>query len=219
MTYTGMVSVGGPVDIRQLTAATIAKVAVGPYSNNVYLLRCRQTGQALLIDAADEPDRLTEFARLGGDPATSILTTHRHPDHWQALGVLVAQTGARTLAGADDADAIPIPTDRRLKQGDTVHVGHLELSVAHLRGHTPGSVALHYQDPNGYGHLFTGDSLFPGGVGKTSKPADFEQLLADVTERLFDVYDDDTWFYPGHGDDSTLGAERPRLAEWRERGW
>ncbi len=219
MNYTGKVTVGGPADIRELTDVTISKVAVGPAANNVYLVRCTVTGEALLIDAADEADRLTEFARLGGEPAASVLTTHRHPDHWQALAAVVARTGARTLAGVEDAAGIPVPTDRLLHDGDTVHVGNLELKVRHLRGHTPGSVALYYLDPHGHGHLFTGDSLFPGGVGRTWQDGDFDQLLTDVTERLFDAYPDDTWFYPGHGDDSTLGAERPHLAQWRDRGW
>jgi len=219
MTYSGQVKVGGPADVRELPGAVIAKLAVGTMNNNAYLVRCTATGQALLVDAAAEPDRLAEFVRLGGEPAAAVLTTHRHGDHWQGLAAVVAQTGARTLAGADDADAIPVPTDRRLRHGDTVHVGNLELRAIHLRGHTPGSIALYYQDAAGQGHLFTGDSLFPGGVGKTLNPADFQSLIADVTERIFDVYDDSTWFYPGHGDDSTLGAERPHLDEWRERGW
>ncbi|HEX2902319.1 MAG TPA: MBL fold metallo-hydrolase [Jatrophihabitans sp.] len=219
MSYSGKVVVGGPVATRELTGAVISKLAVGPGHNNAYLLRDRGTGAALLIDAADEAQRVIELAGSGGEPAAAVLTTHRHPDHWQALATVVAHTGARTLAGADDADAIPVPTDRRLRHGDVVHVGDLELRAIHLRGHTPGSIAVYYRDADGSQHLFTGDSLFPGGVGKTWSPADFEQLIADVSNRIFDVYDDDVWFYPGHGDDSTLGAERPHLAEWRERGW
>ena len=106
-----------------------------------------------------------------------------------------------------------------LSNGDTVTVGRVHLEVAHLRGHTPGSVALIHRDPEGT-HVITGDSLFPGGVGNTKNPGQsFESLYADVTERVFDVYDDATWVYPGHGSDTTLGAERPHLAEWRERGW
>jgi glyoxylase-like metal-dependent hydrolase (beta-lactamase superfamily II) len=217
--YTGEVYVAGPVDVRELPDLTIAKLAVGRMANNCYLLRCRATGEALLIDAADEADRLAELMRIGGDPIGTVVTTHQHPDHWQALAAVVAQTGARTLAGADDAHGIPVATDRALHQGETVHLGAIELSVSTLRGHTPGSVALHYRDPGGTGHLFTGDSLFPGGVGKTWSAEDFDSLLTDVSERIFDVYDDDTWFYPGHGLDSTLGAERPHLAEWRARGW
>jgi glyoxylase-like metal-dependent hydrolase (beta-lactamase superfamily II) len=217
--YTGEVYVGGPVDVRELPRLTIAKVAVGGMSNNSYLLRCRSTGEGLLIDAADEADRLTEFIRVGGDPVTTIVTTHQHADHWQALAGIVAQTGARTMAGADDASGIPVATDRLLKHGEKLHVGDVELAVIGLRGHTPGSVALYYADPQGHGHLFTGDALFPGGVGNTRRPADFRSLIDDVETRIFDVYDDETWFYPGHGNDSTLGAERPQLAEWRARGW
>ena len=108
----------------------------------------------------------------------------------------------------------------RLRHGDVVTVGDLELDVIHLRGHTPGSVALSWADPDGGTHLFTGDSLFPGGVGNTKNPGQsFESLYADVVERVFATHDDDTWFYPGHGDDSTIGAERPHLEEWRDRGW
>lgn len=219
MSYSGKVKVHGPHESRELSAAVISKIAVGPSHNNAYLVRDRATGTALLIDAADEADRLVQFTALGGEPASAVLTTHQHADHWQALAAVVAQTGARTLAGAADADGIPVPTDRRLQHGDVVHVGDLELQAIHLRGHTPGSIALYYRDPDGSQHLFTGDSLFPGGVGKTWSPADFESLVNDVSARIFDAYDDEVWFYPGHGDDSTLGAERPHLAEWRERGW
>jgi glyoxylase-like metal-dependent hydrolase (beta-lactamase superfamily II) len=219
MTYTGEVSVGGPVDVRELAGLSIAKLAVGPMSNNAYLLRCQASGRAMLIDAANEADRLLELVRLGGETAATVLTTHRHADHWQALAAVVAQTGARTMAGALDADGIPVPTERRLEHGDIVHVGDAELRVIVLRGHTPGSVALYYRDPDGSGHLFTGDSLFPGGPGRTTSPADFNSLMDDLEQRVFDVLPDDTWFYPGHGNDSTLGAERPHLAEWRARGW
>jgi glyoxylase-like metal-dependent hydrolase (beta-lactamase superfamily II) len=217
--YTGEVKRGGPADVRELPALTIAKLEVGRMSNNAYLLRCRATGEAMLIDAADEPERLEELIRLGGDPVSTVFTTHQHADHWQALATVVARTGARTMAGADDADGIPVATDRPLHHGETVHVGEVELSVVGLRGHTPGSLALYYHDPTGHGHLFTGDSLFPGGVGRTIGPSDFQTLVSDVTQRIFDVYQDDTWFYPGHGNDSTLGAERPHLDEWRARGW
>ena len=219
MSYSGKVKVGGPVDTRELGGAVISKLAVGPGHNNVYLVRDRSTGTALLIDAADEADRVVELAALGGETAKSVLTTHQHGDHWQALAAVVARTGARTLAGEPDAAGIPVPTDRRLHHGDVVHVGDLELRAIHLRGHTPGSIALYYRDADGSQHLFTGDSLFPEGVGKTWSPEDFQQLIADVSDRIFDVYDDEVWFYPGHGDDSTLGAERPQLDEWRSRGW
>lgn len=218
-TYTGAVVVGGPIDVRHLPALTIAKVAVGPMSNNAYLLRCRSTGEGLLIDAANEADRLREFIRLEGPPVSAIVTTHQHSDHWQALEEVAEDAGAAVFAGAEDADALPVAVDQRLHHGDTLTVGDVTLEIIGLRGHTPGSVAVLYRDPHGIGHLFTGDSLFPGGVGGTKSPENFTSLLDDVEQRIFDVLDDSTWFYPGHGDDSTLGAERGQLGAWRERGW
>jgi glyoxylase-like metal-dependent hydrolase (beta-lactamase superfamily II) len=217
--YTGKVTVGGPIDVRRLPGLTIAKLAVGPMSNNAYLLRCPQTEEGLLIDAADEPERLHELVRLDGPPVSAILTTHRHADHWQALPAMVADADAAVYAGAEDADELPVAVDERLEHGDEITVGEVTLEIIGLRGHTPGSVAVLYRDPEGNPHLFSGDSLFPGGVGRTTSPEDFVSLIDDVTARVFDVLPDDTWFYPGHGDDSTLGAERPHLDEWRTRGW
>jgi glyoxylase-like metal-dependent hydrolase (beta-lactamase superfamily II) len=218
-TYTGEVTVGGPVDVRRLPGLTIAKVAVGPMSNNAYLLRCTQTDEGLLIDAANEADRLRELVAFEGPPVSAILTTHQHADHWQALAEIAEFAGAAVYAGAEDADALPVAVDERLSHGDVLTVGDATLEVIHLRGHTPGSVAVVYRDPEGIPHLFTGDSLFPGGVGKTMSPQNFTSLIDDVEERVFGTLPDDTWFYPGHGNDSTLGAERPHLGEWRERGW
>ena len=219
-TYTGRVVPGGPVDVRELPHLTIRKLAVSQMSNNVYLLTCRTSRRQLLIDAADEAPRILELVRDGGDGLDAVLTTHRHWDHVRALEEVVAATGARTLAGAQDADGLTVPVDEPLGQGDQVRFGEITLDVIHLRGHTAGSVALAYRNPEGATHLFTGDSLFPGGVGNTKNPGQsFDSLIDDVTARIFDVYDDDTWFYPGHGDDSTLGAERPRLQERRARGW
>jgi glyoxylase-like metal-dependent hydrolase (beta-lactamase superfamily II) len=220
-TYTGHVEPGGAAARRQLDALSITKISVGPMDNNAYLLVCRRTGDGLLIDAADEPERLADL--LGHDEQRprlrTIVTTHRHPDHWQALGAVAGQTGANTVAHPEDADSLPVPPDRLVEHGDTIAVGECELEVIHLRGHTPGSIALLYRDPTGHPHLFTGDSLFPGGVGKTNSPEEFNSLIDDVENRVFSVLPDETWFYPGHGDDSTLGAERPKLGEWRERGW
>jgi glyoxylase-like metal-dependent hydrolase (beta-lactamase superfamily II) len=218
-TYTGEVEVGGPMDVRRLPGLTIAKLAVGPMSNNAYLLRCTQTDEGLLIDAANEADRLRELVRLDGPPVSAILTTHRHPDHWQALAETVTDADAAVYAGEEDADELPVAVDERLTHGDTITLGDLSLEVIALRGHTPGSIAVLYRDPVGTPHLFTGDSLFPGGVGKTQSGKDFTSLIDDVEERIFATLPDETWFYPGHGNDSTLGAERPHVAEWRERGW
>ncbi|GAB7073195.1 MBL fold metallo-hydrolase [Streptomyces sp. S5] len=218
MTYSGAVKVGGPADVHELAGLMISKVAVGPMDNNAYLLRCRATGEQLLIDAAAEPRTLLQL--IGRDSVASVVTTHRHGDHWQALAEVVAATGARTQAGRYDAEGIPVPTDVLLDDGDTVRVGRVELTVLHLVGHTPGSIALVYDDPHGHPHVFTGDCLFPGGVGNTHQDPDaFAQLLGDVETKIFAALPDETWVYPGHGDDTTLGAERPELAAWRERGW
>jgi glyoxylase-like metal-dependent hydrolase (beta-lactamase superfamily II) len=218
-TYTGKVSVGGPTDVRRLPGLTIVKLAVGPMDNNAYLLRCTQTDEGLLIDAANEADRLRELVTFEGDPVSAILTTHRHPDHWQALAATVEFAGAAVYAGEDDADELPVAVDERLHHGDEITVGDVSLSIIGLRGHTPGSVAVLYRDPQGIPHLFTGDSLFPGGPGRTTSPADFSSLMDDLEERVFAELPDRTWFYPGHGNDSTLGAERPQIPEWRARGW
>ncbi|WP_116247303.1 MBL fold metallo-hydrolase [Nocardiopsis sp. FIRDI 009] len=217
MSYSGDTRVGGPADLRQLPHLTIAKLAVGPMDNNVYLLRCRATGEGVLIDAADEADRILDL--IGERGLARVITTHRHQDHWRALAEVVGQTGARTVAHPADGDELPVSVDEPVEHGARVPVGECFLTVIHLRGHTPGSIALRYDDPEGHTHLFTGDSLFPGGVGRTLRDEDFRSLFADVNERLFDELDDDTWVYPGHGRDTTLGAERPKLPEWRERGW
>ncbi|MEU8759055.1 MBL fold metallo-hydrolase [Streptomyces sp. NPDC048659] len=218
MTYSGAVKVGGPADVHELTDLMISKVAVGPMDNNAYLLRCRATGEQLLIDAANEAGTLLTL--IGDDGIASVVTTHQHGDHWQALAEVVEATGARTYAGAYDAEGIAVPTDVLVRDGDTVRVGRVELTARHLVGHTPGSIALVYDDPHGHPHLFTGDCLFPGGVGNTWGDADaFASLLGDVETKLFAALPDETWVYPGHGGDTTLGDQRPHLAEWRERGW
>ncbi|MFI7549962.1 MBL fold metallo-hydrolase [Micromonospora sediminimaris] len=217
MAYSGEVTPGGSPAVRELDRLTITKVSVGPMDNNAYLLRCGDTGEQVLIDAANEAPRLLEL--IGDAGLTAVVTTHQHMDHWVGLEEVVAKTGARALVHADDADGLPIEA-QTLAEGDVVPVGGCALEVIHLRGHTPGSVALLYRDPGGVPHLFTGDSLFPGGVGNTDRdPQRFAALIDDVEHKLFDRLPDETWFYPGHGRDSTLGAERPHLAEWRARGW
>ncbi|MFF2961428.1 MBL fold metallo-hydrolase [Streptomyces sp. NPDC057963] len=217
MTYSGTVKVGGRADVHELTDLMISKVAVGPMDNNAYLLRCRATGEQLLIDAANEAGTLLRL--IGADGIASVVTTHRHGDHWQALGEVVAATGARTYAGRYDAEGIPVPTDVLVDDNDTIRVGRVCLTARHLTGHTPGSIALIYDDPHGAPHLFTGDCLFPGGPGRTTLPKDFDSLMNGIEAKLFDQLPDETWVYPGHGHDTTLGAERPHLTEWRARGW
>jgi glyoxylase-like metal-dependent hydrolase (beta-lactamase superfamily II) len=216
--YTGKVAVGGPAGVRDLPGLRITKVAVGPMDNNAYYLRCAKTGDTVLIDAAAEPDRLLELRDDG--LLLSVITTHQHADHWQALQAVVGITGAAVIAHPLDAPALPVPTTRFVEHGDVIEVGEATLTVIHLRGHTPGSIALLYDADPASPHLFTGDSLFPGGPGNTrGNAADFTSLLNDLEERVFGPLPDATWVYPGHGDDTTLGAERPHLQEWRDRGW
>lgn len=219
-TYTGHVEPQAAAR-RTLPGATIIKMSVGPMDNNTYLVTCSRTGESLLIDAANDPDLLVDLVRVHGPKLTLIVTSHQHFDHWQALEAVAAATGVPTAAHQLDAEPLPVKPDRFLAGGDTITVGDLIFDVIHLRGHTPGSVALALR-PAGERtatHLFTGDCLFPGGVGKTWEPGAFEQLLGDVDSRVFGAYGDDTVVYPGHGDDTNLGAERPHIDEWRERGW
>ncbi|WP_459549827.1 MBL fold metallo-hydrolase [Nocardia sp. X0981] len=218
--YTGHVSPGSAPQRREIPGARVTKMSVGPMDNNTYLVQCTATGAALLIDAANEADRILELIDQetpGG--IDLIVTTHQHADHWQALAAVAAATRAPTAAHALDAEPLPVSPQRILAEGDTVTVGALDLEVVHLVGHTPGSVTLALTDGSGRTHLFTGDCLFPGGVGKTRRPEDFTTLLDGVTTKLFDRYGDETVVYPGHGDDTTLGAERPQLSQWRDRGW
>jgi glyoxylase-like metal-dependent hydrolase (beta-lactamase superfamily II) len=217
MTYTGVVTAGGPPDVQETSRLTIVKASVGNIDNNVYLLRCRATGEQLLIDAADEPDTL--FGLIGDGGLAAVFTTHQHWDHHRALPAVVDATAARVLVGRQDAVGLPVPANVLLEDGDTVRVGEVELTARHLAGHSPGSIALVYRDPDGSPHVFSGDSLFPGGPGKTTNPVDFTSLMDGIEAKLFEKLPDETWVYPGHGNDTTLGDERPNLAKWRARGW
>ncbi len=219
-TYSGHVDPGGAAVRRDLGGLTLTKVSVGPMDNNAYLLVCTATGEALLVDAADEPERLAALVATAGDGARlrTTVTTHRHHDHWQALAAVADRFSTRQVAHPLDAPELPVPVDETVGHGDTVTVGRVALEVIHLRGHTPGSIALLHRGTD-RPHLITGDSLFPGGPGRTWSPDDFVSLIDDLEERVFGTLPDETWVYPGHGDDTTLGAERPHLAEWRERGW
>ncbi|HRV68814.1 MAG TPA: MBL fold metallo-hydrolase [Marmoricola sp.] len=221
--YTGQVHPGGPPDVMELSGLIMTKLAVDPeMSNNCYLLQCRATGEQVLIDAAAEPDQIMSLVGAGG--LTKVITTHQHWDHHRALQAVVSATGALVVAGTPDADAITeqtgVPVDSRVVDGDVVDFGEIRLEVIAIAGHTPGSIALLYDDPNGTPHLWTGDSLFPGGVGSTFGDQDaFKQLLGEVKNKIFARLPDETRFYPGHGNDSILGSERPHLDEWSARGW
>ncbi len=217
-TYTGAVEVGGAADIRELPGLRITKVATNPFNNNCYLLRCTVTGDTLLIDAAGDAPVLLRL--LGDDPLVGIVETHGHWDHVQALVEVVDATGAPVLATEGDAADLPVAPTRLLADGDVVTVGEAHLTAITIVGHTPGSVALLYDADPAAPHLFTGDSLFPGGPGNTENDAArFGTLLDDLERKVFGPLPDTTWVYPGHGADTTLGTERPSLPVWRERGW
>lgn len=216
--------------VHDLDDVVIRSIPVSAMNNNVYLITSKKTGIQVLIDAADDVEAiermLTESIEDSLEPTrlALIATTHRHPDHIRALAELAERTDALIGAGEVDADSIEEATgasvDVRFEHGDVARFEGFDLTAVHLRGHTPGSIAYVYDDPSGVSHIFSGDSLFPGGVGNTDRdPARFASLIDDVEERLFDVYPDESHVHPGHGDATTLGEERPNLAEWRERGW
>ena len=211
---------GGPPLVARLSGSvTMIKVSVGPVDNNAYILQS-SSGDTLLIDAANDRDRLLKI--ISDQPLDTIVTTHRHADHWQALSSVAAATRARLICGQPDLEAISTGTSVEgmigVWDGDRVELGAERLGVIGLVGHTPGSITLSYEGA-GMTHLFTGDSLFPGGPGRTTTPEDFTSLMNDLESKIFDRFGDDTVVHPGHGDDTTLGTERPHLGEWRTRGW
>src|SRR6478752_1046553 len=184
--YTGEVSPGGEPDRRTAGSLEITKLAVDPQMhNNCYLLRCTDTGDQVLIDAADEPERLLELIGDGG--LTTVVTTHQHWDHHRALQAVVQATGAVVVAGEPDADAITeqtgVQVDQRVGADDRIAVGTCSLVVIPVAGHTPGSICLLYDDGSGAPHLFTGDSLFPGGPGRTTNPQDFGSVMDDMENK------------------------------------
>jgi glyoxylase-like metal-dependent hydrolase (beta-lactamase superfamily II) len=208
---------GEPLTLALSPTVNVVKVSVGPGDNNAYLLA--GTG-LVLVDAADDAATLLEL--VGDRRLDTLVTTHRHRDHWQALAAL-ADRSDRLVAGRPDAEAIAdgagVRTPDGVWDGDNVPFGDERLDVVGLVGHTPGSIVLAYRGPEGPTHLFTGDSLFPGGPGKTWSPEDFDSLMDDLQAKVFNRFADDTVVHPGHGDATTIGAERPHLAEWRARGW
>lgn len=193
----------------------VTKKSISAMDNNTYLISAPD-GVNVLIDAADCASAILRL--LGDRKLNAVITTHRHQDHVLALAKIVKATDATPIAGRWDAAAIEAATGVRSEQvwtGDRLHFGTITLDVIGLVGHTPGSIALAL----GTRHIFTGDSLFPGGLGKTNSASDFDSLFTGVKTLIFDRFDDDTQIHPGHGDDTTLGAERPNLADWRARGW
>ena len=212
--------------MHDLAEVTIRSIPVSEMDNNVYLITAKATGAQVLIDAADDAAGILRLLADGAEDArvpaklALIVTTHSHWDHVRALADIVRATGARTATGREDIGDIPVPTDVPLSDGDVGEFEGFSLEAIALRGHTPGSIALAYRDPGGPAHLFTGDSLFPGGLGNTGgDAARFESLYNDVVERIFDRFGDDTVVHPGHGKSTTLGAERPSLPVGGSRGW
>ena len=191
----------------------VTKVVVGPMDNNVFVVRCRETGAAALIDAANEAERLLELCRRLG--VTQVLTTHGHWDHIQAVPA-VREAGLPVGVSAADAAMLPA-SDFTIEDGQEIAVGRLVLTAIATPGHTPGSTCFAL---SGAPVLFSGDTLFPGGPGATKFPGgDFPTIIASISERLFGAFADDTAVLPGHGADTTIGAERPHLQEWVDRGW
>ena len=193
--------------------AEVHRFVVGPIENNVYVVRCKRTGEATLLDAANEHDRLLRVAqRLG---VTSVLETHGHWDHIGAVEQ-VREAGIDVWVRTEDAGMLP--SYDHLLEDDTVHrVGDLRLRTVHTPGHTPGSICFALEESP---MLFTGDTPFPGGPGNTNANAtDFATIITSIEERIFSAFADDVTIWPGHGAGSTIGRERPHLDEWVERGW
>ncbi|MCT1428323.1 MBL fold metallo-hydrolase [Corynebacterium sp. p3-SID1241] len=192
------------------------QISVSEMDNNCYLLQAGKEG--LLIDAADNAPAILDMAREAGVKITAVLTTHRHWDHVRALEEVLSETDATHYASFLDSPAIPANVDVELRDGDTIDFASLHLPVRILRGHTPGGAAL-IATVEGITNLFVGDSLFPGGLGKTTSEGDFVRLYKDVTGRIFDEFPDNAIVRPGHGKPKTLGEERPKLGDWWERRW
>jgi glyoxylase-like metal-dependent hydrolase (beta-lactamase superfamily II) len=191
----------------------VHRVVVGPVDNNVYIVRCRETGDALLIDAANEHDLLLDLCRSLG--VRRVVETHGHWDHIQAVE---AVRDAGFDVAVTEADAGMLPSyDQLLDDRSTLEVGRLRFDTIATPGHTPGSMCFSVE---GTPLLFTGDTLFPGGPGNTSfEHSDFATIIRSIEDRLFSPFGPDTIVLPGHGAGTTIGAESPHLEEWVERGW
>jgi glyoxylase-like metal-dependent hydrolase (beta-lactamase superfamily II) len=190
----------------------VHKLVVGPVDNNVFVLRCKRTGDAVLLDAANEHEKLLELCeRLG---VRSVLETHGHWDHIQAVPA-VREAGYSVAVTSQDAEMLD-GYDEILQDESVIEVGDLRLHTIHTPGHTPGSMCFKLE---GVPLLFSGDTLFPGGPGATKfEGGDFGQIIESIDRKLFTL-PPDTLVLPGHGDDTTIGTERPHLDEWIERGW
>lgn len=190
----------------------IEGIQVGPWENNVYIVVCPRTNESVIVDPCNEAEKILDAVK--GTRVTRILMTHGDRDHWLALDQVKAAHDVPLGIHPDDADMLPRRPDFLLHDGDEIAVGNVRLRTIHTPGHTPGGVCFLTGK-----HLIAGDTLFPGGPGKTGRrPGDFEQIIASIRDKLF-VLPDDTNVYPGHGRATTIGAERPHLQEWIDRGW
>ncbi|MDG2112369.1 MAG: MBL fold metallo-hydrolase [Actinomycetota bacterium] len=197
----------------QGTGVEVHKVVVGPYENNVFTIRCTETGDAVLIDAANEHERLLELCKALG--VRKVVETHGHWDHIQAIPAI---RDAGYEVGVTSEDAAMLPSyDYILEDESVIEVGRLRIHTIHNPGHTPGSMSFHVENTP---LLFTGDTLFPGGPGNTFDSAEnFATIIKSIEDRMFSKFDADTLVLPGHGDDTTIGNETPHLQEWVDRGW
>jgi glyoxylase-like metal-dependent hydrolase (beta-lactamase superfamily II) len=192
----------------------VHKVVVGPVDNNVFVVRCKSSGEGVLLDAANEHEQLLELCQALG--VKRVLETHGHWDHIQAVPAM-REAGYEVAVTALDAPKLKdVGYDVFIDDAEVIEVGRLRLHAIHNPGHTPGSISFQLE---GTPLLFTGDTLFPGGPGNTSFPdADFDTIITSITSKLF-TFPDDTIVLPGHGDNTTIGTERPHLEEWIERRW
>lgn len=215
--YTGEVEPDGNWQDRRDGPLRVRKFAVEEMNNNVYVISCARTSQALLVDVAARPERIAE-ALADVEPIAAVQT-HGHWDHVRAWDGVRDDLGIPVWGHPGDDELFPRPVDRDLRDGDVITIGDLEVEVIHLPGHTEGSL-LYLVRGDERAHLFSGDTLFPGGPGNTfGSAANHARIMDGLEQRIFGRLPDETWVYPGHGNDTTLGTERPDLRAWRDRGW